>query len=450
MSQPNDTTREIRPAKVAFASAVGTSIEWYDFHIFNTAASLAFASVFFPAISDTAGMLAAFATFGVAFGARPIGGIVFGHFGDRIGRKKMLVLSLLLMGIGTFLVGVLPSHASIGIWAAVLLVLLRFVQGFAVGGEWGGAVLMASEYAPKEKRGFYASWPQAGAPLGLFLASAIYFLLTKTLTDAQFISWGWRIPFILSATLVMVGLYIRLTVLESPAFRAVQKSETVSRLPIVEVLRTHPKEILIGIGSTCGVNIPFYVAAVVGLSYAPEAAGVTRETVLLCMLTASFIEIFTIPYFSAISDRVGRRPVLMAGFGMGIIIAPAFFWLINWGSFAGVFLAYVLAMPILHGITYSAQASFLAELFETRLRYSGSSFAYQIGGMLTSGPAPFIAAALLAWTGSAGSISVYVIASVVISMVAVFFARESFRDETHQDRKSATLAGHPEQHATAD
>ncbi|MFF7476973.1 MFS transporter [Streptomyces sp. NPDC008092] len=438
MASTSQIQDQVSPARVAFASAIGTTIEWYDFFIFNTAAALVFGKLFFPTISPTAGTLASFATFGVAFAARPIGGIVYGHFGDRLGRKKMLVSSLLLMGLSTFAIGLLPTFDTIGIWSAVLLVILRFAQGFAIGGEWGGAVLMASEHAPKKRRGFYASWPQVGAPSGLVLASGLYFVLTKTVSDDQFNAWGWRIPFLASMVLVIAGLYIRLRIIESPAFRKVLETDSTSKLPIADVLRTSGKQVFLGICSTFGPNIFFYSASVLALSYVTEKTGVAHQSVLLGLLAAALLEMVVIPVSSAWSDRVGRRPVLITGAAIGAVVAFPFFWLLNSGSVGLVLVALVLALAVVHGLIYSAQSSFLSELFETRLRYTGSSITYQIGGMLSSGPTPFLAAALLSWTGGTWAISLYMILGSLISIGAIVAARETFDQDTHVEITPST------------
>lgn len=421
---------DVSPTRVAFASAVGTAIEWYDFFIFNTAAALVFGQLFFPTVSPTAGTLAAFATFGVAFIARPVGGVIFGHFGDRLGRKKMLVLSLLIMGVSTFAVGVLPTYETVGIWAPILLVTLRFLQGFAVGGEWGGAVLMAAEHAPKKKRGFYASWPQAGVPAGLVLASVAFIALGWTLSDEQFLAWGWRIPFLISAVLVLIGMYIRFRVVESPAFRAVQEEDDTAKMPVVEVLRTERRSLVLGMGALFASGVPFYVATVLSLTYVTERTGLSRETVLFCLLGAALLQVFTMPAASLISDRFGRRPVLITGAVLAIVLAFPFFWLLDTGSVPLVFLALVLAVSVVHALTYGPVAGFVAELFPTRVRYTGSSISFQFGAMLASAPTPFVAGALLVWGGGPWAISLYMVAAAVITIIAVKAAPETFRQDT--------------------
>jgi len=414
--------------KIAFASFIGTVIEFFDFFIFGTASALIFNKIFFPALDPLAGTLASFATFGVAFAARPLGGVVFGHFGDRLGRKKMLVLSLVLMGVGTAMVGVLPTYAQIGIWAPLLLVLSRLVQGVAIGGEWSGAVLMAVEHAPPDKRAFYASWPQCGVPAGLVLATAMFYLVEQ-LPDAAMQSWGWRMPFLASVVLVLVGLYIRLKVDESPAFRAVRERGHQAKFPAGEVIRKSWKGILIAIFSMAAANIPFYMSTVFALSYGAQQPGVTRGTVLLTVCVASFVQIFTIPVTAVLADRYGRRPVLLVGCVVTVLAGFPFFWLIDTGSTIAILAAMVIALPIAHSLTYSTLASFVPELFETRLRYSGSAIGYQVGGMIMSGPVPFVAAALYSWADDAWPLALYIVVGGVLTFVAVFAARESYRDD---------------------
>ncbi|GAB3563280.1 MFS transporter [Amycolatopsis endophytica] len=425
--------------KIAFASFIGTVIEFFDFFIFGTASALIFGKIFFPALDPLAGTLASFATFGVAFAARPLGGVVFGHFGDRLGRKTMLVLSLVLMGVGTAMVGVLPTYSQIGIWAPLLLVLSRLVQGVAIGGEWSGAVLMAVEHAPPGKRAFYASWPQCGVPAGLVLATAMFYLVEQLPAEAL-VSWGWRLPFLASVVLVLVGLYIRLKVDESPAFKSVQDKGRQAKFPAAEVIRKSWKGIVIAIFSMAAANIPFYMATVFALSYGSQQAGVTRGSVLLAVCIASFIQIFTIPVTAVLADRFGRRPVLLAGCVITAVIGFPFFWLIDTGSTIAIVLAMVIALPVAHSLTYATLASFVPELFETRLRYSGSAIGYQVGGMIMSGPVPFVSAALFSWADSAWPLSLYIVAGGVMTFVAVFAARESYRDDI-ADRGGEVAAG---------
>ena len=357
---------------VAVASLVGTTIEWYDFFLYGTAAALVFNRLFFPTFDPLAGTLAAFGTYAVGFVARPVGGIVIGHFGDRIGRKSMLVLTLVIMGVATFLIGLLPTYEQIGPWAAVALVLLRVAQGFGVGGEWGGAVLMAVEHAPARARGFYGSWPQIGVPAGLLLSTAVFSWFAG-LPEEQFLTWGWRVPFLISIVLVVVGLVIRVRIVESPAFARVKADGQEARQPIVEVLRQHPREVLLAIGARFAENGAFYVYTVFTLVYGPQRVGVDRQTVLNGILLASAGALVAIPLFGALSDRIGRRPVYLFGAVFTGLFAYPLFWLFDTGSPGLIWLALVIALVFAHAPMYGPQAAFLAELFGTRVRYSGAS-----------------------------------------------------------------------------
>jgi metabolite-proton symporter len=422
-SQPGRPgTTGVRPAKIAFASFIGTAIEWYDFFIFGTAAALVFSEQFFPTLSPVAGTLASFATFAVAFVARPIGGIVFGHFGDRIGRKNMLVFSLLLMGIGTVSIGLLPTYDQVGVIAPVLLVLARLAQGFAVGGEWGGAVLMAVEHAPPARRAFYGSWPQAGVPAGMVLSTAAFFLVGQ-LPEEQLQAWGWRLPFLASVVLLVVGLYIRLQVMESPDFRAARESRSLARFPLGEVLRGARRPLVIGICTQAAAFIPFYLVAVFVLSYGPAHLGISREVILLALMVAFVLDLFTIPVVAVLADRYGRRAMLLAGSVYMAAIAFPYFWLFDTGSPGLILLAMILAIPIGHAVTYSAVAGYLAELFPAHLRYTGASVTYQIGGAITGGTAPFVAVALLETVGHSWVLSLYIVAGCAITFLALLTAR---------------------------
>ena len=411
--------------KVAAASLIGTTIEWYDFFIYGTAAALVFGGLFFPTISPTAGTLAAFATFGVGFLARPVGGIIFGHFGDKIGRKAMLVLSLTMMGVATVLIGLLPSYGTIGIVAPILLVVLRFVQGLGVGGEWGGAVLMAVEHSPPERRGFYGSWPQMGVPAGLILSNLV-FLAVASLPDAAFTAWGWRIPFLLSIVLVGVGLFIRLRIMESPAFSRVQETQTQARMPIMDVLRTYPKQVLLAAGAFIVINAYFYILVSYLINYATEAAGMSRGAILTVVLLSSIVSFFAIPYFAALSDRFGRRPLYLIGVvGMGVS-AFLLFWATDTGSFWLVLPAHIFGLGAL-SVSYGPQAAFYAEMFGTRVRYSGISLGYQGGSIFGGALAPIIATWLFSTTGTSASIAAYVAALAALSFVCAYVATETYQ-----------------------
>lgn len=404
--------------RVAFASLIGTSIEWYDYFLFGTAAVLIFNSQFFSSMSSTAGTLASLATFGVAFVARPFGGIVFGHFGDRVGRKSMLVTSLLMMGFGTVIIGVLPTYEQIGIWAPILLVAARILQGFAVGGEWSGAVLMAAEHAPAGKRAFYASWPQCGVPIGVALSTGAFYLVQQ-LPEEDLTSWGWRIPFLASGLLVALGLWIRLTISESPEFAKIKSAGEQAKLPIAEVLATAKKPMVLGICILFAPNIPFYIATVFLLTYVPGFVGISSGTVLLQLMVVSVIEAVFIPRAALLADKYGRSFILKIGASAFILLAFPMFAMINTGSEVWLFIGLFLMLPISHSLSYAAASSYIADIFPARVRYTGSALAYQLGGIASSAPAPLIAAAILAATSSWVGVAVYLAVAAAITLIAL-------------------------------
>jgi MFS transporter, MHS family, shikimate and dehydroshikimate transport protein len=408
------------------ASLVGTTIEWYDFFLYGTAAALVFNRLFFPTFDPLAGTLAAFGTYAVGFVARPVGGIIIGHYGDKIGRKSMLVLTLVIMGIATFLIGLLPTYEQIGPWAPVALVLLRIAQGFGVGGEWGGAVLMAVEHAPPGRRGFYGSWPQIGVPAGLLLSTAV-FSWFAALPEAQFLAWGWRIPFLISILLVIVGLVIRVRIVESPAFERIKTTGTEARQPIVEVLRRHPREVLLAIGARFAENGAFYVYTVFSLVYGTQRVGLDRQTILNGILIASASALVAIPFFGGLSDRLGRRPVYLFGAVFTGLFAYPLFWLLDSASTPLIWLALTIALVFAHSPMYGPQAAFLAELFGTRVRYSGASLGAQLASVVAGGLSPFIATALLPY--GRGPLALYVASMALITVVAVVLASETHRKE---------------------
>jgi len=414
--------------QVALASFIGTAIEWYDFFLYGTAAALVFGTLFFPDFSPLAGTLLAFSTYAVGFLARPLGGVVFGHFGDRIGRKSMLVLSLLIMGVATFFIGLLPSFESIGVLAPILLVTLRLFQGVGVGGEWGGAVLMAVEHAPRGRRGFYGSWPQMGVPAGLLLANLVFFISSASMSQEAFLAWGWRIPFLLSIVLVAVGLFIRLRILETPAFTQVKESGTEAQMPIIDVLRTYPKNVLLAMGMRIAENGTFYILTAFVLTYITQQLGLEQNTGLIGVLIAATIGLAAIPFFGALSDRIGRRPVYLFGSVFSLLIAFPFFWLLNTGIAPLVWLAIVLGVNVGHNAMYGPQAAFFSELFGTRVRYSGASLGYQLASVLAGGLSPLIAVALLASYGYV-AVALYMAGMALITVISVILATETFQED---------------------
>ena len=415
--------------QVALASFIGTAIEWYDFFLYGTAAALIFGELFFPEFSSTAGTLAAFSTYAVGFAARPLGGIVFGHYGDKIGRKAMLILSLLIMGIATALIGVLPTFESIGILAPILLVVLRFCQGIGVGGEWGGAVLMAVEHAPDGRRGFFGSWPQMGVPAGLLSGNLVFLAATAWLPE----SWGWRVPFLFSLVLVGVGLFIRLRIMETPAFLQVKETRTEAPMPILDVLRTYPKNVLLAMGMRFAENGTFYVLTVFVLTYIVEELKLEETTGLIGVLIAAAIGLFTIPFFGHLSDRVGRRPLYLLGSVFSLLFAFPFFWLLNTGVEPLIWLAIILGVNIGHDAMYGPQAAFFAELFGTRVRYSGASLGYQLASVFAGGFAPLISLALLTAYGY-GAVALYMAAMALITVVSVLLATETYQGDITETR----------------
>ena len=407
---------------VAFASLIGTTIEWYDFFLYGTAAALVFNRLYFPTFDPRMGTLAAFGTYTVGFVARPIGGAIIGHYGDKIGRKSMLILTLVIMGVATFGIGLLPTYKQIGPWAAVALVVLRLAQGFGVGGEWGGAVLMAVEHAPHGRRGFYGSWPQIGVPAGLLLSTAVFAQFAR-LPEAQFLSWGWRVPFLVSIVLVAVGLLIRVRIVESPAFARIKETRTEVQRPIITVLREHRREVLLAMGARLAENGAFYVYTVFSLVYATQKVGLPRQTVLTGILIASACALVSIPACGALSDRFGRRPVYLFGACMTGLFAYPLFMLLDSGSTPLVWLALVVALVFAHSPMYGPQAAFLSELFGTRVRYSGASLGAQLSSVIAGGLSPFIATALLPY--GRGPLSGYLIAMAVITIISVLLASET-------------------------
>jgi MFS transporter, MHS family, shikimate and dehydroshikimate transport protein len=411
---------------VATASLIGTAIEWYDFFLYGTAAALIFNKLFFPTFDPWIGTLLAFATYALGFVARPLGGVVFGHYGDTIGRKTMLYLTLAMMGLATAVIGLLPTYAALGAWAAVLLVACRLVQGFGLGGEWGGAVLMAVEHAPEDRRGFYGSWPQLGAPLGLVLGTLVFSIFSATMSDADFLAWGWRLPFLFSIVLVIVGLWIRFTLAESPEFQKVKDAKQEVRMPIIEAIRMHPKNILLAMGARFAENGFFYIYATFVLAYATQALGMNRQAILNGVLIGAAIETFTIPAFGALSDRTGRRPVYVFGAVFSALMSFPLFMLLGTKIPELAWIAIVLGLAVGHAAMYGPQASFFSELFGTKVRYSGVSLGYNLASIFAGALSPLIATSLMAaYKPETWPISVYMIILAVITVVSVYFASET-------------------------
>lgn len=411
--------------KVVLASMIGTTIEWYDFFLYGSASALVFGKLFFPKADPTTGVLLSFATYALGFAARPLGGLVFGHFGDRIGRKQLLMLSLLLMGGSSMLIGILPTFNMVGIFAPLGLVLLRLAQGFAVGGEWGGAVLMVTEYGDAKRRGFWAGWPQAGVPAGNLLAAGVLAIMSAIQSNADFLAWGWRVPFLLSGVLVVIGYWVRVSLAESPLFqKALDDAGAPPRMPVMDAIRERPGGLAIGAGLRVAENICFYVITTFGLTYIVDHAHLTRATALNAMLIGTAVEVVAIPLFAALSDKVGRRPLYVLGAAGIAVWGFAFFRLIDTGQTPLIVLA-IIGGLLCHALMYAPQAAFIAELFPTRMRYSGASLAYQATSIFAGSLAPIIALTLLDRFKSWVPIAIYLAIAGAISAVSALKARET-------------------------
>ncbi|GAB2645201.1 MFS transporter [Nocardia goodfellowii] len=423
---PDDAPSGLR--RVVAASMAGTVVEWYEFFLYGTAATLVFSKVFFAqGTSELDAILAAFVTYAVGFAARPLGGIVFGHFGDKYGRKKLLQFSLVLVGAATFLMGCLPTFAQIGYWAPALLVALRFIQGFAVGGEWGGAVLLVAEHSPSARRGFWASWPQAGVPVGNLLATLALLTLTSTLSDAAFLSWGWRVAFWLSAVVVLVGYYIRTKVTDAPIFVAAQQEMEqikATSFSVVEVMKRYPRGVFTAMGLRFGENILYYLVVTFTITYLKVHVGTDTKVILWWLLAAHAVHFFAIPAAGYLSDRFGRRPVYLAGAITGGTWGFFAFPMMDSGHNAVIMSAIIIGL-VFHALMYAAQPAIMAEMFPTRMRYSGVSLGYQVTSIVAGSLAPIIAVRLLNTFDSAVPIAWYLAGAAAVTAVAVLFARET-------------------------
>ena len=407
----------VQSRRAVIASTIGTTIEWYDFFLYSTVTGLVFAKLYFPASDPLVGTLQAFAIYAVGFVARPIGAAIFGHYGDRLGRKAALIATLLLMGIATFLVAFVPTYAEIGIWGAIILTILRFVQGVGVGGEWGGSVRMSMEWARSDHhRGFIAAWPQFGVPAGLFLAN-LAALAFSAIAGDQFLVWGWRIPFFLSIILIGVGLYIRLGILETPTFSRLVAENRVEKAPALEVIRRQPKEILLTALARMGEQAPFYIFTAFVFTYGTTILGVSRDLLLIAVLTASVVSFFSIPFSGHLSDKIGRRRMYLFGGAVTGVFGFIYFALLNTMVPGWIFLAIMLSL-IPHDMMYGPQAALIAECFTGRLRYSGASIGYQLASIIAGGPAPLIATALFAEFRSGYAIALYILVCALISFAA--------------------------------
>jgi MHS family shikimate/dehydroshikimate transporter-like MFS transporter len=409
--------------RVVVSAVVGATIEWYDFLLYGVVAGIVLNKLYFPTGDPVISTLLAYTTFAVGFIARPLGGLIFGHFGDKLGRKSMLILTLMTMGIATFLIGLVPTFAQIGIAAPIILLLLRVCQGIGLGGEWGGSVLMAYEYAPLERRGFYASLPQIGLAVGVCLASGVVALLSSTLTDQQFLAWGWRAAFMLSGILVFVGMYIRLTVKETPEFEAIKERNQAAKMPFVDLIKLYPGNVLKGMGARYIDGVFFNIFSVFSIGYITSTLKLPRTDALLAVMAGSAVLVFTIPLFGHLSDRIGRRRVYFWGSLITAISSFPAFWMLTHatsGSDSLLFLSIIIPFGVLYAAVYGPEAALFCDLFDARVRYSGISFVYQFSGIFASGITPIVATALLrSGGGSPWLICWYVVFAGVVSAISV-------------------------------
>lgn len=418
-----DDARMLKRARLS--SFIGTVIEWYDFFIYGTAAALVFGKLFFPQSNTLAGTMAAFGTFAVGFIARPFGGIVFGHYGDRLGRRAVLVATLTIMGLSTFLIGLLPTYEQLGIWAPVLLIILRVAQGAALGGEWGGAVLMVVEHAPSDQRGLNSAWPQLGVPAGLVLSTGVMAIFTS-LPSEDFESWGWRCPFLISILLVAIGMVIRLAIEETPIFSDMAEQGELKKFPGLEILKHNKKSVLLAIGARFAENGSFFIFSVFSLSYATKYLHVSSGTILTAVVIAAFATMGTIPLFASLTDRLGRRPVFIGGALFTGLFAFPFFWLLQTANPVLMTLSVVLALSVGWSAMYAPQAAYFAEMFDPQVRYSGMSIGAQLVAIVAGGPSPLIAtAAIAATSGQPWPIALWLIGVSAVTLLSLALAPET-------------------------
>ena len=415
--------RRQQMVRAVVASAVGTTIEWYDFFLYGAAAALVFPQKYFPQSDPFTGTLLSFSTYFVGFAARPVGAAIFGHYGDRVGRKASLIATLVLMGIATIGIGFVPSYESIGIWGAVLLTVGRVFQGIGVGGEWGGSVLLAGEWTDPKRRGFTTSFAQFGAPAGMVLANGALAVMTVTTSDRQFLDWAWRVPFLASFVLIFIGLYIRAGILETPVFSKIKEEGRVAKAPVTEVLRHNWREVILTALLRTGQQTPFYIFTNYVLIYATQVIGLTRTMALNFVMLQSLISMGTIPLCGYLSDRIGRRKITAIGCFVMMVWPFAYFGLLDTKIIGLVFLAMVLALP-LHDLQYGPQAAFIAESFPGSRRYSGASLGYQLASITAGGPAPLIAVWLYRTYGTSMAVAAYVSLTAVISLICVALLRD--------------------------
>jgi MFS family permease len=428
-----ESAHRIQLRRAVIASTVGTTIEWYDFLLYSVVTGLVFGKLFFPKSDPLVGVLEAFAVYTVGFIARPIGAAIFGHFGDRIGRKATLIATLLITGLATFAVGFVPTYDSIGIWGAVILTIIRFIQGIGVGGEWGGSVLLSMEWArTNSHRGFIASWPQFGAPAGLLLAN-LAILIFSGLSGDQFLDWGWRVPFLLSIVMVAVGLYIRLGILETPAFQRLVAENRIEKVPVWEVLKRQPKEIILSALARTAEQASAYIYLAFVFAYGTQVLHSPRNFLLTSVIAANVLSFVTIPVSGHLSDRIGRKRMYLLGAIATGIFGFIYFAMLNSLVPGLIFLGIVLSF-VPHDMLYGPQAALIAECFTPRLRYSGSSIGYQLASVTAGGPAPLIATALLAWTGSGYAIAGYIALCAVVSIIATVLLPDYTNKDISQER----------------